>query len=251
MVNAALILALTIAGAHSADRQPYVEKIPGTLVSFKMAAIPDGKLGEHAIKGIWMSETEVTWDVFDIWAFRLDQSPADVAKGVDAQSRPSRPYGAPDRGFGHAGYAALGMTFGGAEQFCKWLSAKTNKKYRMPTEAEWEYAARAGSSSEPSDLESVAWYWDNAEDVAHPVGKKKPNAWGLFDMLGNTAEWAKDAEAKPVTCGGSWASKRPDVGFSARARQIPKWNDNDPQNPKSKWWLSNAPFVGFRVVCEE
>lgn len=218
----------------------FVEKIPGTLVEFTMVRLPG--------REVWIGETEVTWDLFDIWAFRLDQTDEEVAAGVDAESRPSRPYGAPDWGFGHTGYPAIGMTHHAAEEFCRWLSKKTGRKYRLPTEEEWEFAARAGVSSEPDDLGSVAWYWENSDDKTHQVKAKKPNAWGLYDMLGNVAEWAIGKDGKGLVCGGSWKDKV--VGFGVRAQQEPKWNERDPQNPKSKWWLSDAPFVGFRVVCE-
>ncbi len=218
----------------------YTEKIPGSLVEFTMIRVPG--------REVWIGETEVTWNLFDIWAFRLDLSDADVAAEVDAESRPSRPYGAPDRGFGHSGYPAIGMTHHAAHEFCKWLSLKTGKKYRLPTEEEWEFAARAGALSEPDDLESFAWFWENSEDKTHPVRSKRPNAWGMYDVLGNVAEWAVDKDGKPLVCGGSWKDKV--VGFSVRARQSEGWNQTDPQNPKSRWWLSDAPFVGFRVVCE-
>lgn len=230
----------------------FEQKIPGSLASFRVVRVPDGQVtlrGQtYQIKGLQIAETEITWDVFDIWAFRLDQTEQEQAQGVDAASRPSKPYGAPDKGFGHAGYAALGMTHHAAEAFCRWLSAKTGRKYRLPTEAEWVYAAKANSPA-PTDLAKVAWYWDNAEDVAHAVGSKEPNAFGLRDMLGNLAEWVNAAE-KPVAMGGHFMSKAPEVTAESRLEQTPKWNENDPQNPKSKWWLSSAPFIGFRVVCE-
>ncbi len=218
-----------------------------------MVPIPDGRVEwngkPHEVKGLCFGETEVTWDVFDVWAFRLDQSPEEIAQGVDAESRPSRPYGAPDQGFGHSGFAAITMTANGARVFCEWLSAKTGKRYRLPTEAEWDYAARAGSWN-PESLDASAWFWDNADDRAQPVGKKRSNVWGLFDMVGNVAEWSIAADGFPITCGGSYLSKRPDAHPGARQKQQPKWNERDPQNPKSLWWLPDAPFVGFRLVCE-
>ncbi|MDX2065013.1 MAG: formylglycine-generating enzyme family protein [Fimbriimonadaceae bacterium] len=217
-------------------------KIPGTVASVTLVRIP-------ADPPYWMSATEITWDAYDPYAFRFDLTQEEQAAGVDAASRPSKPYGAPDKGFGHTGYPALGITFHSAEQYCAWLSRKTGRKFRLPTEREWDFAARAGARGE-GDIDKVAWYWDNTEDKTQPVGKLAPNAYGLYDMLGNVQEWAIDKDGKPVTCGGSYRDKRPQIKFSQRAYQIPKWNENDPQIPKSRWWLSNAPYVGFRVVAE-
>lgn len=248
---------MIIAGWNSPPAQAqeaFVEKIPGHLAEFRMIRIPEGEITVRGqtvkIRPFWIGETEVTWDVYDIYAFRLDLTPEQQAQGVDAESRPSKPYGAPDRGFGHKGYAALGMTASAAQQFCNWLSKKTGKKYRLPTEAEWEYAARAGAVEDPKNLKDVAWYWENADDVAHPVGKKNPNAWGLYDVLGNVMEWTIGLDGQPVTCGGSYMDRPPKVGFSARQPYLPKWQEADAHVPKSKWWLSDGPFVGMRVVCE-
>lgn len=236
--------------------QPKIDtvKIPGSVATFRMVEIPAGKVfirgSEIDLKSFWIGETEVTWDVYDIFAYRLDLTADENAKGVDAQSRPSKPYGAADRGYGHAGYAALGMTFNSAEQFCVWLSKKTGQKYRLPTEAEWEYAARAGLTAEPEKLDDWAWYWSNADDKAQPVGKKQANAWGLFDVLGNVMEWVVGLDGKPVAAGGSFMDKKKEIGFTVRKEQTPKWQERDAQRPKSKWWLSDGPFVGLRVVRE-
>ncbi|MDQ3813463.1 MAG: formylglycine-generating enzyme family protein [Armatimonadota bacterium] len=265
--------AATQASPTTEKREAYEEKIPGTLVKFTMVPIPGGRypmaypteegtpgaVHEIEIKPFWMGKAEVTWDEFDIFVFRLDLSEAERAEGAeaskDATTRPSKPYGAPDRGFGHKGYAALAMTYHSAEMYCEWLSRKTGKKYRLPTEAEWEWAHFAGEwKSAPPDadaLDKVAWYWDNAEDMTHAVASKQPNAWGLFDTLGNVWEWCTGVDGKPVVKGGGFLSKADKVHGRARMLQTPAWNETDPQDPKSKWWLANAPFVGFRVVRED
>jgi formylglycine-generating enzyme required for sulfatase activity len=241
--------------------EPFTETIPNSLVTFDMVPIPgkEAKAGsdEPSIKPLFISRHEVTWDAYDIFVFRLDLAERErAAEGRDAQSRPSKPYGAPDRGFGHAGYPALAMTYHAAQKYCEWLSQKTGKKYRLPTEAEWQHACTAGAAgaeqapASADALGKVAWHWDNAEDKTHPVGKKEPNALGLHDMLGNVAEWAAGRDGNPVACGGSYDDEAKDVTPASRKLPEKAWNATDPQNPKSKWWLSDAPFIGFRVVCE-
>jgi formylglycine-generating enzyme required for sulfatase activity len=234
------------------DREPFVEEFPGHLARLRMIPIPKGEIeweGKvHPIGELYFSETEVPWEVFDIWAFRLDQTDEERARGVDAESRPSMPYGAVDRGFGHSGYPAIGMTYHAAKTFCEWLSKKTGKRYRLPTVAEWRYAARASQAFLPP-MEDVAWVWENAFDKTHPVGKKAANPWGLKDMLGNAAEWCSRGE-EGVVCGGSFRDKAATVSWDLIQEQTPAWNETDPQRPKSRWWLSDAPFVGIRVVYE-
>ena len=202
------------------------------------------------------SKTEVPWDIFDIWALRLDTSVEDQkkdpqSKGVDAVSRPSRPYGVMFTGFGHHGFPAMCMSSLNADDFCKWLSKRTGKSFRVPTVAEWRYACQAGSSKTltETEVDAAAWTWENADDVSHKVGTKLSNSFGLYDMLGNEAEWAKDTDNKPVICGGSFRDKAATINFLRYEASSPKWNDADPQNPKSKWWLANGQHVGLRIIC--
>jgi formylglycine-generating enzyme required for sulfatase activity len=148
------------------------------------------------------------------------------------------------------------MSYLSAQKYCEWLSAKTGKKYRLPTEAEWEYACRAGvlpagPITDSELLDKLAWHWGNSDDKTHKVGTKQPNAWGIHDMLGNVAEWCQPMDDEvPVVRGGSFDDQPDKVHPAARKKYTPDWQMNDPQNPKSQWWLTDAPFVGFRVVCE-
>ncbi|MFG0284468.1 MAG: formylglycine-generating enzyme family protein [Phycisphaerales bacterium JB039] len=162
------------------DLTPYTETISGTTVSFEMLPIPAGTVeiedpetGETRqveVGPFWMARTETTWDMYDVFVYELDTAhdeqaggedaaadqPADGAtengadpgaSGIDAVSRPSKPYIPPDRGFGHAGYPAISLTRKGAESFCEWLSLKTGRRYRLPTPEEWIHAAGAGADS--------------------------------------------------------------------------------------------------------
>src|SRR5216117_559296 len=213
-------------------------------------------LAQNAPYPVSIGKTEVTWDEYDVWAFRLDLTPQERSSGVDATARPSRPYGAPDRGFGHHGYPALAMTYFAAQAYCAWLSTKTGKRYRLPTDAEWTRAVLLGlggdSALTPERRDALGWHAGNAAAKAHPVAAKAADALGPHDMLGNVAEWVTgmDSGRGGVVRGGSWVDRPEHVGPNARARQTPAWNETDPQFPKSRWWLADAPFVGFRIVRE-
>ena len=237
------------------------EKLSKTMITFKIVKLPGGTITmpdakapggtkEVAIKPFWIGEKEVSWDEYDAYMFKLDMTDAEAAK-VDVKLRPSLPYGAPDRGYGHEGYAAISIARNGAEQYCKWLSNKTGKKYRLPTEAEWEFAARAGGEGKMTaeELQNVAWVQENSSDTTHPIGEKKPNAWGLYDMFGNAGEWVQGNDGDWVIKGGSFKEPAIKVNAQWRAKQTDAWHD--PNKPKSNWWLADAPFAGFRVVCEE
>lgn len=248
-------------GAPDQDSQPttrpttkleaYAEKLPGSTALIKMVPIPKGTEKEPEI---WMSSTEITWDAYDVFLFGFDED--GQPKDSDAYARPSKPYIPPDRGFGHAGYPVISLASKGAIEFAKWLSAKTKKKYRLPTEAEWERACRAGSTTvypfgdDPAAIGDYAWFKGNSGDKTQAVGQKKPNAWGLYDMLGNVCEWVTTDTPKPVTRGGHYQIDAADLTPKNRLPYTRDWQARDPQVPKSKWWMSDGPFVGFRLVCE-
>lgn len=245
-------LFMTILTMHKPET--FEQKIPGHLATFKMVKLPggtieiDGKKVE--VKPFAIGETEITWDVFDIYCYRLDLSTEESAQATELESRPSKPYGAPDRGYGHDNFPALSMTSHSAQEFCKWLSEKTGKKYRLPTGAEWEYAARAGLTTKSySPIDDFAWHWDNIEQTSK-VAAKKPNAWGLYDMLGNVMEWTIEPDGKAVARGGSFYEEPDKLTFDYKEMYKPAWQAADAHTPKSQWWLSDADFIGLRVVCE-
>ena len=229
------------------------ETIPGTVVSFEMVALPEGTVDldgvSVTVKSFHIGRTEVTWDMYDVFALGLDVPKEKT--GADAVARPSQPYGAPDYGWGHAGFPAISVTRDAAEAFCSWLSAKTGHHYRLPTEAEWVHAARlagGGRTLSTADRNALAWHSGNSSARTHPVGGRKPDALGLFDLFGNAAEWVMTGEGTRVTRGGSFKDPLSAVGPPARALQSDSWNERDPQLPKSRWWLSDGPFAGFRIA---
>ena len=208
--------------------------------------------GSGSIKPFYIAKTELTWEAFDPFVFRLDEDLAPL--NADAVTRPSKPYLPPDRGFGHEGYAALSMSYENAKAYCVWLSARSGKKYRLPTVAEWQLACSSGGPAVPagsataSPDKPAAWLAGNSGGTPHPVATTAPNAYGLFDMRGNVMEWCTDAQGNGVACGGCY---RDEVATCTTVHAAdPAWNHSDPQIPKSKWWLADGPFVGFRVVCE-
>jgi len=244
---AAFLLASALVASPSAQSSGgrYHESIAGTLVSFEMIRVPAGS----GVAGFFISRTEVTWDLFDVYMLRLDtpKAPADA----DAIARPSEPYGAPDYGWGHAGYPAMSVTAASAASFCRWLSAKTGRTYRLPTDAEWSHAAGLAVWREGGaivSIDALAWHQGNAGGQVHPVGKRAADMLGLADLFGNVAEWVSTGPETFTTRGGSYRDPVSTLGPGTRANQDPTWNQRDPQLPKSRWWLSDGPFVGFRVL---
>lgn len=244
-----------MAAAAQSAPAAYTERIAGTLVTFEMLPVAAGTVQMRTAAGdqsvhvgpLWVAKTEATWDLYDVYLFNLD-GPAGTG-AADAVSRPSKPYVLPGDSFGHKGYPALGMSLMAAKEFARWVSAKTGRAYRLPTEAEWVHLCRAGGSEPASaaSLGKTAWFVTNSNDQTHPVGALPPNAVGVHDMLGNAAEWVV-AGSDSVVMGGGFDSDAASTSCTARRPQTAAWNVSDPQLPKSRWWLTDAFFVGVRLV---
>lgn len=273
----------------------FTEHIPPTKIAFDMVLIPEGSFlmgspddepnrkadegprRQVRLDSFYMAKYELTWEIFELF-FKQNKAlfvklDSEKVIQIDAISRPSAPYEDPSYGMGKEGCPAVSMSTYAALVFCKWLSSITGRFYRLPTEAEWEFAARAGSTApygfeNPDALTDYAVYRKNAKGKYAAVGTKKPNAWGLYDMLGNVAEWTIDeyqadaylkvAESNPwvvptvihprVFRGGSWDDDAVDLRLAARAASTKKLQKRDPQIPKSFWWFTDSNFVGFRLV---
>lgn len=291
-----------------AEMKSYDSKVPKTGVNYSMVAIKGGEflMGSPAaeanraddegpqvkvkIKPFWMGKYEITWDEYEPFQLTAEGRNKDGSRKVwspndkpeDLISQPTPPYQPMDFGMGRNGFPAICMTQHAANKYCQWLSAQTGHFYRLPTEAEWEYAARAGTTTayffgdDPKQLGDYAWYFDNAPNFQYSqVGKKKPNPWGLYDIYGNVCEWTLDqyadstyktwaANAAQGVLGNQWVpSKTPyphvarggtyddDAEFlrsASRRASEPAWKQQDPQLPKSIWYLTDATWLGFRIV---
>lgn len=262
VVISGLILTGTVPvrAAGEAKLAPYTQTLPGSLVKIDMVPIPGGTVTiggkKVAVKPFYMAKTETPWEAYDVFLASGPPSPAydQTEFAADAIARPSKSYILPDLGWGHEGYPVINASFTSVTMYCRWLASATGKKYRLPTEAEWEYACRAGVQGpmklDKATADKVAWWAGNSMGTTKPIGKKQPNKFGLYDMFGNTGEWALDMAGKDVLCGGTHRDGLPGLIPGMRRRWSPKWQETDPQIPKSRWWLADGRFVGFRVVCE-
>lgn len=291
-----MLLSAHIPSTFGQEKQSYMQELPSSQLKINMVAIPGGSfkmgspVGEKGrnkdegpqrkmdIEGFWMSSYEITWELYNLFLQReLDnvvfaEKGKEVEKKVDAVAGATIPYVDMSLGMGTGKNLPIGnVTQLGASKFCEWLSAITGVFYRLPTEAEWEYAARAGTAGaysfdDDDSLEEYAWFSDNSGATYHEIGKKKPNPWGLYDMYGNVAEWTLDQynantytestslyiqvekEYPAVIRGGSYKDSPEMLRSASRAFSKPVWKQRDPQFPKSKWWHTDAPFVGFRII---
>ena len=295
-------IAANLTAKTEAEMQAYTNFIPGTTVRYAMVPIRSGEFlmgspasengrkpdegPQHRVKiePFWMGKFEVTWDEYDLFMYPDFEKQNTVTNspyldGVsDAVSRPTKPYVEMSFGMGKDGYPAISMTQHAANKYCQWLSAKTGHCYRLPTEAEWEYACRAGTitaysfGDDASKLGEYAWYADNSDFKYQKVGRKKPNPWGLHDMHGNVLEWCLDqydpnyysqfaanvAENPwnraltpyPHSArGGHWDDVNPALLRSAARRGSDRqWKQQDPQLPKSIWYHTDAQWLGFRIL---
>jgi len=310
----AICLAITVLTAAWASQEKLAKRYTETIttkngqeLSFEMALIPggtflmgspaneagrkdnEGPQHEVRVDNFYLCTTETTIELFMAYYqetmtakkdfITTEETQKDTAQAdsdVDAITGPTPVYGDATMGYEEK-HPAIGMTWHNAMTFGQWLSKKTGKKYRLPTEAEWEYACRAGTKnvygveSDPDKLKEFAWYEATADSETSEVGKKKANAWGLYDMLGNVREWVydfysptayKEAAGKTpavnpkgpktgdlhVARGGDYSSSTEELRCAARAFEETWWRAGDPQIPKSMWWLPEMDIIGFRVA---
>jgi formylglycine-generating enzyme required for sulfatase activity len=298
---------------------PYEETIPGSDIAFRMIPVPGGTFSmgspeteagraaeegptfEVTVEPFWMGQHEVTWGEYQqyINAHNVFEAmrgahirPIDESNEADAVTAPTPLYD-PSTTYMNGEepeLPAVTMTQFAARQYTKWLSGLTGRFYRIPAESEWEHACRAGTATpfscgDEGSLDDVAWFTDNSDDTTHPVGQKKPNAFGIHDMHGNVAEWVIDelvaggyakpaAIPQPVTVaaaiqwperlsprvlrGGAYYDEATECRSASRkgsrdaggTREDPDWKDVDPNLPKSPWWYTEEPSlgVGMRMI---
>lgn len=292
-----------------------LEMLPIKGGTFKMGS-PENEAGrakhespvrEVKLEPFYMAKLEITWDLYSAFmasdrGYRNKDGtlnrdgnrhtnehakPQGDETFIDAMCHSTTPIHTMHYNMGDGeGYSAelpaISMTQHAASKFCEWLSAQTGHYYRLPTEAEWEYACRAGSETayhfgdDPSKVEEFTWFRKNSnvdldkEFEYQKVGTKKPNAWGLHDMHGNVSEWVLDAYIEgadskiangtsnplclskfrypKIAKGGMFESEIAQLRSSSRTLSHPSWQLHDPQIPKSLWYHTLHTTPGFRIV---
>jgi formylglycine-generating enzyme required for sulfatase activity len=176
---------LLMQGLYAADPSPTIENSLG----MKLVLIPAGSFVMGSpFEEAGRQEDESPHQVTLTASFYLSSTEVTQAQWLAMMSN--------DRSFFKGAQLPMEkVSWQDAVLFCQKLSEKEGRRYRLPTEAEWEYACRAGILSATATdvpLSDIAWYSDNADESTHPVALKKPNSRGLYDMLGNVAEWVAD-----------------------------------------------------------
>ena len=280
--------------SQSKKHSDYLETIEGSKLQIQMIYLLGGefqmggspkkrgrKNDEHPnhrvfLSPFWIASYETTWEVYELFLNKVNQARKDgrgvVNLNVDGVSSATMPY----VNYNQDGFPAINITQYAASQFCKWLTAKTGNYYRLPTEAEWEYASRGGVFSAYSFGNNIknsgafAWHKGNSSGTIKRIKLKKPNQYGLYDMHGNAAEWVLDSyDPKAyiertmtvnnpiiirknlyprVVRGGSYKDNAQSLRSASRGFSSSAWKKRDPQVPKSLWWHTDARHVGFRVV---
>lgn len=302
---------VAIDGGKGGYMVPYTQILERTNVVFEMIPVPGGvatvgspeaEAGRSEDEGpqftvqlepYWVAKTELTWAEYKTFMRSYDifkKLASEKIRQVDESNRadaitvptplyePSYTYEYGDE----SKQPAVTMTQYAAKQYTKWLSGLTGVQYRLPTEAEWEHAARAGSQTaycfgdEPAELEKYAFFAGNSTKGAAKVGSKAPNAFGLHDMHGNVWEWTIDQYAATnfgdrggksfvglegtqwptesdsrTVRGGSWQDSAERVRAAVRMGSVDEeWKERDPNVPLSPWWFTSDPAraVGMRLV---
>ena len=294
MKHLSFILLICAAFGQNTNGVNYVEIVDGSDLQINMVYLSGGEyvMGSPAkergrkkdegpmhtvsLSPFWISSYEITWDLYELFLNNVDQKRAQnrgpINLDIDGVSSATMPY----VNHNQLGHPVINITQYGASQFCKWLTAKTGNYYRLPTEAEWEFACRSSTETTYSfgnsgrKINQFGWYKKNSDGKLQKIGLKRPNGYGLYDMHGNAAEWVLDsydpeayikrkkAAHNPivrmkalyprVVRGGSYKDSLSKVRSSSRGFSSKRWKQRDPQVPKSLWWHTNAKHVGFRIV---
>ena len=234
---------------------PFTENLPNG-VTLEMVGLPAGQFlmgspdSDPDARDNEKPQHQVKVNSFAIGKYPVTQAQYEAVMGTNPSRFQNNPQNPVER-----------VSWNDAQAFCQKLSRITGKTYRLPTEAEWEYACRAGTTTryyfgdDANQLGDYAWYYGNSQGTTHPVGQKKPNAWGLYDMSGNVWEWCEDNwhdnYIGAPTDGSAWLKNGNDNRSPLRGGS---WSV-DPDYCRSAFRSDSVRrgnvygSLGFRVVC--
>ncbi len=233
---------------------------PNQRAAFEMVLVPGSADG--SIKPFYVGRTEVTWDMFRGWSYGADLlSTGEIKHELDRGLRPSELYAdRPNARMGFGKRPAIGMTYDTARLYCDWLSRQTGRRYRLPTNAEWSHVLQlsGGVPAERDELLAQAVVFESAppdelglDVVSAEVASKAPDRLGLFDLLGNAAEWVQPAGDKRWVRGGHFYLEAESLTPEWRSvEDFDVWNASSPQLPDDASWYVDHFYQGIRLVCE-